>query len=72
MSSCSTANEVVSRKVDAKSGVGFTLGLLLGAAAGGLFSMAVNPKRESVPESAIDLMRKIEQLRGTLPPDPAE
>ena len=66
MASSTVPRPVASGKVDTKSGVGFTLGLLLGAAAGGLFSLAVSPKRESVPESAFDLVRKVEQLRGTL------
>ncbi len=52
-------------RVDAKSGIGFTLGLLLGAAAGGIFSMAVNSGRTAtVPDGAIDLGRKVEQLHA--------
>ena len=57
--------EGLTTKVDAKSGFGFTLGLLLGAAAGGIFSMAVNSGRTAtVPDGAIDLGRKVEQLHA--------
>jgi len=51
--------------VGTRSGIGFTLGLILGAAAGGLFSSAVSPARNN-PDlwSALDLGLKLEQLRA--------
>ena len=49
---------------DSRSGLGFTLGLILGAAAGGIFSLTVSSGRPT-PDlwSALDLGLKLEQIR---------